>query len=226
MSKALLFYNLYPKSKWEEITASILAHVPHDDIIVHVTLPFFPFFRKRKVIKELKKYPKIKQVLFSNNIKKEGESIGLRRLQKEIDLTPYTILTYAHSKGSSKPRKNTQPIKDWTELMRYFVVQRLDLAKKAFDDGYYLYGANLFDTKHEQIPTCTYYYAGTFVSVNLKYLAKKVKETPCLKSYYGVEAFWGTLCTIDKAFCVHRSGINHYEEEYPPSKYLLKSIYP
>ncbi|MBU1657518.1 hypothetical protein KKG72_00485, partial [bacterium] len=76
MNKSLLFYNLYPKCYWESITASLLSDVPHDDIIVHVTLPPFSIFRKNKVIQELKKYPKIKQVLFSKNIKKEGESIG------------------------------------------------------------------------------------------------------------------------------------------------------
>jgi len=37
--------------------------------------------------------------------------------------------------------------------------------------------------------------------------------------YYGAEVFWGTLCGIKNAFCVHQSKVNHYQELYPRSIY-------
>ncbi|NCO02251.1 MAG: hypothetical protein GW906_10540 [Epsilonproteobacteria bacterium] len=221
MKKTLLFYNLYPKVNWEEITASLLKNVPHDEIIVHVTLPIFPLFRKRKVINELKKYPNIKQVLFSKNVKKEGESIGFEKLKKEVVLNNYSILTYVHSKGSSKKRKYTKEVKDWTELMRYFVIERLDLTKKAFAEGYYLYGVNIREFGHKSIPTTPFHYSGNFVSINLTYLCEALHTVAYTKTYFGLEMFWGKLCSRDKAFSAHESNIvNHYEEEYPPEKYL------
>lgn len=226
MGKSLLFYNLYPKEQWKEITASLLRNVPHDDITVHVALPLLGWFNKGAILIELERYPKIQQVIFSNNKKKIGEAVGLEKLQSEVDLEPYSILTYIHSKGSSKARKNTQPIMDWTEYMRYFVVERLDKAVEAFENGFYLYGVNLStstpskDKTRLKHPRINFHYSGNFVSINLKELGKKLLITQCVKDYYGVELFWGRLCTIDKAYSAHESGVDHYNQPYPPDNYL------
>ena len=71
MEKSLLYYNLYPKENWKEITASLLQKVPHDDIIVHVALPLFGLLNKKSILKELEQYPKVQEVLFSKNKKKK-----------------------------------------------------------------------------------------------------------------------------------------------------------
>ncbi|MDF1882605.1 hypothetical protein JHD49_01475, partial [Sulfurimonas sp. SAG-AH-194-C21] len=205
MKRTLLFYNLYPKSNWEIITAKILSVVPHDDIIVHVSLPIFSFFKKHKVINELKKYQNIKQILFSRNDKHKGESVGFECLKRKVDLNNYSLLTYTHSKGSSKPRKNTKEIQDWTELMRYFVIERLDITKKAFDDGFYLSGVNIRNFGHPKIPQTPYHFSGNFVSINLEYLHDTLLSTHYSQTYFGLEMFWGNLSPKEKAFSLHDS---------------------
>jgi len=229
MNRSLLFYNLYPKDRWQEITASLLQNVPHDDIIVHVALPLLGWFNKGAIQMELDRYPKVKQVIFSKNKKRVGETVGLEKLQTQVDLGPYSILTYIHSKGSSKAKKNTQAIKDWTEFMRYFVIERLDLAKEAFQNNFYLYGVNLSTNMHPRNidkvkhPDTKFIFEGNFVSVNLNQLKEEVLETKCRKDYYGVERFWGRLCSIDKAFSQHQANIDHYHETYLPEEYVDKN---
>lgn len=217
--KSLLFYNLFPKNRWKGITSSLLNNVPHDDIIVHVTLPYSRLCNKYMIKQELKKYPKIKKIIFSMNKKKLGETIGFTKLQREIDLNPYDSLTYIHSKGSSRKRKDTQAVRDWTELMRYFVVQHHELSESAFKQGFYLAGVNISQRMHPTIedkknhPNTKFIYEGNFVSINLNALRDKLLTTPCVKDYYGVERFWGLLCSEDKAFELYHSNIsNHYEE--------------
>ena len=220
MKKTLLFYNLYPKTNWEIITKKLLLVVPHDEIIVHVSLPGFPFLRKRKVIKELSQYPKIIKVFYSKNSKTQGESIGFEYLKSNIDLSQYSILTYIHSKGSSKKRKNTSEIQDWTELMRYFVVEQLAETKKVFNKGFYLYGVNIREFGHKSTPETPYHYSGNFVSVNLEYLLEKILTTPYDKTYFALEMFWGRISPRKKAYSAHESNIkNHYNTLYPKVLY-------
>ena len=142
-----------------------------------------------------------------------------------MDFKSYDLASYIHSKGSSRKRKDTQPIKDWTELLRYFVVERLDLAQKAFDNGYYMYGVNLLEEHmndragNVMFPESKFHYSGNFVTINLKKIRNEFLTTHCRSHYYGAEVFWGTLCEIEKAFCVHQSKVNHYQDSYPGSNY-------
>lgn len=219
MGKSLLLYNLYPRSRWREITASLLSIVPHDDIIVHISMPFTAWPFLRSISNELKRYPKISRIFWSCNKKKLGESRGFDKLRRLVNFDPYDSVTYIHSKGSSKKKRNTAPIRDWTELMRYFVVERHDLCKKAFAQGMDLYGVNLQPVSREGFPGIHFHYSGTFVSCNLNRIRDTFLKTPCVKNYFGVEMFWGALTDASHAACAHLSGVNHYSSRYPPEKY-------
>lgn len=225
-NKSLLFYNLFPKNRWKGITKTLLKKVPHDDIIIHVALPYLAIPRIYDIKNELKKYPKIKKIIFSINKKKLGETIGFVKLQKNIDLDSYDSLTYIHSKGSSRKRKDTQAVRDWTELMRYFVVEHLEQSENAFKKGFFLSGVNLSQRMHPtqkdklNHPLTKFIYEGNFVSINLNALRDTFKTTQCVKDYYGVERFWGMLCPQEKAYSMYNSNIkNHYEELYPKELY-------
>ena len=224
--KAVLLYNLFPRTIWKQVTSKILSHVPHDSIVIHVTMPFYAWLYIPFIKKYLKKFDKVDQIIFSPNYKKRGESIGFEKFRKKVSFENFDIITYVHSKGTSRKRKNTKPIEDWTELMRYFVVERLDLCEKAFNNGYYLYGVDLSDIisrlkKYEGVDT-KFLYQGNFVSLNKKLLGEKFLTTPCHAHYYGVERFWGNLCNMEKAFCVYYSNSDHYQFPYPPELYKNK----
>ena len=224
--KSLLFYNLYPKNRWKRITESLLTNVPHDDIIVHITLTPFAFLRLKNIKKELRNYPKIKKIIYSFNNKKLGEVLGFQKLKREINLDDYKLLTYIHSKGSSRKRKDTQATRDWTEMMRYFVVENLNKTKEVFKSGYYLYGVNLrthiYSNESEKIgqPNTNFIYPGNFVTINLEALRESFITTQCHLDYYGVERFWGRLCSLEKAYNAYDSHIaNHYDHIHPAHLY-------
>lgn len=221
--RSVLLYNLYPKSYWKELTDNILSSAPHDDIYVNVSLDFTDLlFNKRDIVKHLNKNTKIRKIFFTRNNRKLGEIPGFEKMRKSIDLNKYNVLTYAHSKGVTKPDNSN--IRDWVEFMRYFIFDRFDLCLDAFNRGYILYGVNLLEANQQNKNEDTFalskfHYSGTFVSVNLNIVREKFSKTPCINTYLGVEAFWASLCDIEKAFSAHNSGKNHYNEPFPARLY-------
>jgi len=229
--KSLLFYNLFPKTTWKIITKKILKTVPHDEIIVHITLPKTRFFLLPLIKKWLtSNFPKIQQIIWSFNARGVGETHGFNLLRKKVDLSPYSILTYSHSKGSSRIRKNTQPIQDWTELMRYFVIERLDLAKEAFAQEVWFCGVNLSTNMHPneqariQYPDTKFIFEGNFVSVNLDKTREIIEKTEPVIDYYGVERYWGMLSTIERCKSLYNSLVDHYSERLLPEQYISNYI--
>jgi hypothetical protein len=224
MEKAVLFYNLYPKSIWKELTLKILRNVPHDQIVVHVaeTDGWFRKRKRRKIEKFLLSIPKVSRVFFSANNPKLGEVVGFRKMLAEVDISGFDVLTYMHSKGVTKP--DNVFVQDWVELMRYFQVEKFDLCLKAFSGGFHLYGVKIatYEGPDEQrkgpFRYCDFWYGGTFVSANLKALHAKILQTPVPDDYYGVEGFWGQLTSLDRAFCAHQTP-SLYNEPYPEHLY-------
>jgi hypothetical protein len=221
--KSILIYNLFPRTIWKDVTRKLLSNVHHDSIVVHVTMPHYAWLYKFYIRLFLMKFNKVDKVFFSINTRKRGESIGFNKIRRKVDFDSYDIISYIHSKGTSRKRKNTKPIKDWTEVMRYFVVEKLDLCKEAFNSGYYLFGINLSKNlgKKDSIlyPDTKFIYEGNFVSLNNRLLKNEFKNKPCRADYYGVERFWGSLCEMDKAFCAHQTNTDHYNFEYPDKEY-------
>lgn len=222
--KNILLYNLYPKSYWKELTLKLLRNIPHDDIAVNVSLDKWDrLLNKGRIEKALYDIPKVRNVYYTENIPSLGEVSGFDNMRKNIDFSGYDIVTYMHSKGVTKP-KNAY-IKDWVELMRYFQVEKFDLCRKVFNEGYILYGVKL--AKYEggerklTYKYCDFWYGGTFVSCNLTLAREKFLNTPCPQDYYGVEAFWGNLCPIDKAYCAHQTP-SLYDQAYPEELYKDK----
>lgn len=223
--RSVLLYNLYPLNRWKEITNSLLAVVNHYDIIVHINIPKRNPFAAISAYKYILQFKKVKGVYFSWNFKFKGESRGFNTFRRVVDFGGYDIASYIHSKGSSRKRKDTDPIKSWTELLRYFVVERLDLAIQSFENGYYLYGVNLSEQVlkgKDGVPisiNSKFLYQGNFATINLDKLRNEFLTTECTPHYYGLEMFWGKLCSIDKAFEVHNSHIDHYNEVYSEENY-------
>ena len=228
MSSSVLLYNLFPVHHWKLLTKKLLEYCRHDDIYIHVSLPILKAvpWKKYRIKKYLSRFTDEKKVFFSINRKKKGESTGFLSFRKKIDFARYSIATYIHSKGVSKRKWRSKNVYDWTLLMKYFVIDRLDLCETAFANGYKLYGC-LLRTK-EQLESgndsaffnSNFHYSGNFVSVNLSELRQKFVSAPITPGFFGVESFWGTLCDSHSAFNVHESGIkNHYESPYPELLY-------
>ncbi|MCA8833419.1 hypothetical protein [Hymenobacter pini] len=169
------------------------------------------------------KYP-ITRFLYSQN-SGLGEVDGLYRFVETQDLTGYDILTYMHCKGVTKP--GHEHIFNWTKLMRYFVIEKMDVCEKAFKKGYATFGANKgipdHNMKHHFVGS-NFIYEGNFVSINLHKITitKAVLDTYLDRSYYGVEALWGKLCRYEEGYTVFNSGLNHYNASVPEKLYTTR----
>lgn len=224
--KTILLYNLYPINNWKEITDRLIKKVPHDEIIIHVSLSLVQnIFYKQKIKKYLKKYSKVTQIIFSINDSKIAEVKGFLKLRSVLLQKKVSVVTYVHSKGVTKPNNNN--IKEWVELMRYFIIDRMDICIDAFNKGFKLYGVNLGEhklgeEKYGPYSYSSFHFSGNFVSVNLNLLNKEFFSTPVDNDYFGVEGFWGKLCDVNDVYCPHISGENiknHYLEPYPEKFY-------
>jgi hypothetical protein len=225
--KSILLYNLYPKNNWQEVTLNLLRNIPHQTIAVNISLDWHDqVFNKKKIISFLQSIPKVDQVFIAKNIPAVAEGIGLENFRRQIDFTDFSLVTYMHSKGVTKPANIC--IKDWVELMRYFQIDRFDLCQQVFREGYGLYGVNLGKytegERYGPFRFSDFHYSGNFVSVNLASLRDVFLTTPVDADYYGVEGFWGKLCPYQQAYEAHVSSptiTNHYTERYPASLYKI-----
>lgn len=222
---SVLFYNVYIKNNWREVTINLLKDVPHSDIYVNVTIDWFDLYKLVSSLLFFRKHPKVKKIFVTINSAKLAEVRGFVKLKERVSLEHYKALTYMHSKGVSKP--GNANIKDWVELMRFFIVDRYDLTMEVFSKGFDLYGVNLGvynvnSEKYGPYRFSSFHYSGNFVTINLNTLRETYDRTNVDMDYFGVEAFWGKLTSVEKAFNAHDSSLlisNHYNERYPSSFY-------
>ncbi len=224
-SPSVLLYHIYIVNNWKAVTRALLQNVPHDDIYINVNIDMLNIWKIAYVTYKLKKIQKVKKIIYTINSKTEAESRGFKKLRSEIKDKDYALVTYIHGKGVTKPKNDN--IKDWVELMRYFIIDRMDLCTAAFSSGYKLYGVNLgqykeVDVKYGPYKFSLFHFSGNFVTVNLELFNNEFFSTPIDNDYFGVEGFWGKLCNVNDVYCPHISGVNiknHYLERYPEEWY-------
>lgn len=232
--RSILLYHIYPINHWKDITAFLFQKLPFQRIIIHVSLPNENEMLKQELEDYFKNYP-VNDILYSLNSGK-GEVDAMKKFVQTQDLKQFDILTYMHCKGVSKP--DNKNISDWTRLMHYFIIEKMNICKKVFKKGFTTFGVNksVPDKGDEGFRGCNFYYEGNFVSLNLKKVnLKEAVEKYLENSYYGLEGFWGKTCSYKEGYSIFDSGINHYlmpisEQDYKTTfarfKYnLIKQFY-
>lgn len=213
--KKILLFHIYPVNHWKEVTQQLLSGLPHDEVIVHVSLELDSC--QKEISDFLVTIEKVREILYSSN-SPHPEVDAMEKFLTRVNIEDYSILTYMHSKGVSKAI--SQNIRDWTELMRYFIIEKMPLCERIFKKGYLLYGVNRTDDSNFD---AHFFYAGNFVSINLTpAMISKIKSTPMEKEYYGLEGFWGKLCTSKYAYNAFYSRIDHYTNPFPERFYKSK----
>lgn len=224
--KSVLLYNLYLVNNWKEVTSQILQNIPQDDVYVNINFDWRYSFHIVKALIFLKKYKKIKHIFFSSNHAKLGEVKGFENFRKNINFNQYNIATYTHSKGVTKP--NNKNVAAWREVMRYFVMDKFNDTINVFNSNYALYGVALSQNikngvveKNETL-NVSHWYRGTFVSINLKKIRNAFLTTPIQQNFYGIEAFFGDLCSFEECYNAHEINISLYNNYYSEDLYKNK----
>jgi hypothetical protein len=206
---SILLYHIYPINHWQEITGILFQKLPFTKIAVHVSLPSGGEGLKQEIDHYFTKY-EVDEILYSAN-SGTGEVDALLSFVHKVDFSGLDILTYMHCKGVTKPEN--KHIAEWTKLMRYFLIEKMDTCKRAFRKGYITYGINksIPNQADEGFKGCNFFYEGNFVSLNLKKVdLKKAVNEHLEHTYYGLEGFWGKLCPYELGYSAFDSGINHY----------------
>lgn len=216
--KRILLYHVYPVNNWREITQELFVRTPFDHIVVHVSLPVDDSVSRTDVISFFTPYS-VSSILFSLN-SGTGEVDALRAFTTHTDLRDFDILTYLHSKGVTKT--DNPHVRAWTSMMRYFVIDRMDLCERAFRRGFVTYGINKSPVTRVAagFRGSRFFYEGNFVSLNLRRVnLREAVERLLENDYYGVEGFWGKLCSFRLGYSPFDSGVNHYTSSVSPKIY-------
>lgn len=219
--KDVLLYNVYIVNHWKSITTQLLSGIPHEDLLINVSVDWYKIWKFPFIYFWFCKRYKPTRIIISINSHKYPEAKAFIKLRKYVDINCHSILTYMHGKGVTKP--NNPYIKDWVELMRYFIIDKYELCIDAFSHGFKLYGINLHLTpegeKFGPYEFSEFHFSGNFVSVNLELIGEKFFSTSIDKSYFGLEGFWGKLCSKNEVFCPFYSEVNHYHTAFPETLY-------
>ena len=217
--KKILLYHVFPVNNWREVTASLISNVPHDDIYVHVSIHHDMPLSENDLVSHLRSFGKVRTIFFSGN-SQHAEVDAMEVFRSNIEFKEYSLLTYMHSKGVTK--SNSKNINDWIELMRFFIIEKMELCETVFRKGYLLYGVNktAVSVDDHDFYGASFFYAGNFVSVNLTSdMISKIQSVQLPKTYYGLEGFWGKLCATDLAYNAFHSRVNHYLTPFPENNY-------
>lgn len=165
------------------------------------------------LINKFLSYKKIYIINYSRKIDLyEIPTINL--IYKFSTYNPNINILYLHTKGiSHHANTNTNiNITDWTEMMLYFLVDKytccIDLLNK---ENYDTVGCNYQSKPHN-------HYSGNFWWAKSNYIIKLNKIITTIRH----DAEWWILSNNQVKYnCIHNSNINHYDNPYPKTNYIM-----
>lgn len=130
----------------------------------------------------------------------------LSRLQWDAWQDGSLYYAYVHLKGITHP--GDPCVDDWRELLEYWMIDCWRLCRAALDDGHDVVGVNFQETPAT-------HFSGNFFWIK----QPAVKLLPDV-SVIGNPESWLSQARKPLSWkCLHTSGVNHYQERYPPERY-------
>lgn len=153
---------------------------------------------------------------------KQYERATLRMARRIGQDYPNARILYIHTKGVTHP--NNQNVRDWMDLMLYWLVERAPLALTALNDGADAVGCNLVRGKNNSHPPL--HYSGNFWWTTGAHIARL--DPAWLKTYMDAELNWITKPTDGKYVSIFNHGphVNFYNQRFPREKYVDSIPFP
>jgi len=140
------------------------------------------------------------------------ENPTLNKIKELAVNSTNSYILYLHTKGNSYSHE-TQQIKDWTNMMLYFLVEKYTVCIDKLNSDYDTIGCNYNECVNE-IPS---HYSGNFWWSKSDY----IRSLPLLDETNPSKTepeFW-LFKNNPKAYAAHSSKVNHYFETYSQDKY-------
>ena len=137
------------------------------------------------------------------------ENPTINKLRKFAELNPDSYILYLHTKGNSYDTER-QSIKDWTDMMLYFLVEKYDKCTSQMVSGFDTVGCNYSEVHHN-------HYSGNFWWAKSSYIKTLNFLNEDVPSKMAPE-FW-VLQNRPNKYTIHSSGVDHYYTLYPRNCY-------
>ena len=143
------------------------------------------------------------------------ENPTINAARRFADQNPDSYILYLHTKGNSYDAE-IQSINDWTNMMLYFLVEKYDQCTNKMDTGVDTVGCNYSENPCKHYPGNFWWAKSSYIRT-LNFLSEDVpdKMTP---------EFW-VLQNNPNKYTIHSSGIDHYLELYPRTRYQYEYIF-
>jgi hypothetical protein len=207
--KIAVFYHIFQYGPWEHIFREHWTLIVESNLLDVADLIHFGI--NGHIVPQTGA-PRLRYKINSNQ--KMEESDTLKDLSMFAWQNPEYKILYIHTKGVSNMTKN---VNDWRSMMNYFCIEEWRKCTKLLNT-YDAVGCNLQDYNDNGIKRP--HFSGNFWWANAKYINTLKYEHLNSSNRYARE-FWigsgnGNLHEI------HHSGVNHYDERYPRSSYVLE----
>ena len=135
---------------------------------------------------------------------------------------PDSYILYLHTKGITHTGQALNNIKDWNNMMLYFLVEKYDECFQQLNKEYDTVGCNFFIAANHVNYSYPDHYSGNFWWSKASYINKLhlLDEINVSKVY---AEFW-LFTSNPKYYCIHESCVDHYVAPYPMDKYSQNSI--
>jgi beta-1,4-mannosyl-glycoprotein beta-1,4-N-acetylglucosaminyltransferase len=184
----------------DKINSSGLINVLDNVFIVNIGLPI-----ENKYNVSGNKY--ILANYSENTLLYENPTINKMKLFAEQN--PDSYILYLHTKGNSYDSER-QSINDWTDMMLYFLVENHKTCTNKMYEQYDTVGCNYSESPSRHYPGNFWWAKSSYIkTLNLLSEDEPSKMAP---------EFW-LLQNEPNIYTIHSSGVNHYHELYPRSKY-------
>ena len=218
-----VFIHVCTINHWRDILGAQLTRIEKSGLYDACTTISLGVLGNDDITPFLDQYPKL-NLLFQNSSVIQYERATLSELLKCcLSKSKNTYVLYMHTKGVTKFKKNkrgivdrreelvpSQNVIDWRLYMEYFLVdQWSDCIKCLKEEPSDVCGVNW---TIEPEP----HFSGNFWWARGDYIANLPQE---IGPGYTDPEFWIGL-NEPIVHCFHNSGLNHYRQPYPPSKYV------
>jgi hypothetical protein len=208
---AIAYYHAYLVGDWRALVHEQIAllrrHVPVSELVCFAVAPD-PHTPKdfRLLVDDLWAAP------VRYHFQSQGNEVdGINALRAYVEWTENeAAVLFFHTKGITKP--GDQKIQDWRHLMEYFTIERYQRALETLDLGFDVVGCNFLS---REAPIANHF-SGNFWWARLSHLRRLPQigsNTDKNLSESWVTSHGGTFGSL------HESGIDHYLEAYPRSRY-------
>lgn len=223
--KNYLYIHICTIGNWKEVLTGIYQKVLHSGLIEHLSgIKLSICGTEKDAVLAILNHPKV-EIVIQKDQSNEFERQCLKKIHEHSTQEDCNIC-YIHTKGVTK--SGNQRVKDWVNLMLYFIVERFELCINGLKK-HDTVGTMMNVVPHMYMKTCTLkdtslsqHYSGNFWWARSTYLRTLSAD---IKNGYIDPELWIASGKKMSMLSLWQTGVDHYNDLYPRNIYENKQQY-